>query len=144
MAVGSLKTSWAKEGCQQYLDRIDLNLIEVPASKQKDPQRQSAEESEALLARIEKLDGQVWALDETGTGYTSHAFAQELEKQVDQGIPVIFVLGGAYGLSDEVRKRADRLIKLSDMTFPHELCRIVFLEQFYRAHQIRKGSGYHH
>ncbi|MCA9371239.1 MAG: 23S rRNA (pseudouridine(1915)-N(3))-methyltransferase RlmH [Candidatus Peregrinibacteria bacterium] len=144
LAVGLLKTPWIREGCRLYLDRTDIDVIEIPASKQKDSTKQFEEESQALLKRLERTDGQVWVLDETGKGYSSEAFASELEKLEDQGIGVTFVLGGAYGLSDEVRNRADRIVKLSDMTFPHELCRLVFLEQFYRVQQIIKGSGYHH
>lgn len=144
LAVGSLKTGWAQEGCKQYMGRLDIDLIEVPASKQKDPLKQQSEECEALLSRLEKIEGEVWVLDETGKEYTSEAFAEALTGLKDQGIPVTFVLGGAYGLNDAVRARADRLFALSTMTFPHELCRIVILEQIYRADQILKGSGYHH
>ncbi len=71
LVVGSIKTAWAKEGCQQYLDRLDINAIEVPASKQKDPVKQSNEESESILKRLEKLKGSVWVLDERGEAMTS-------------------------------------------------------------------------
>lgn len=144
ITVGTLKTSWTKDGCNQYIGRLNVDLIEVPASKQKDPVKQSEEESTSILKRLEKLKGQVWVLDERGDSLTSKAFSQSLEKMEDRGESVIFVLGGAYGLGDLVRKKADRLIKLSDMVLPHELCRIVFLEQLYRAGQIKKGTGYHH
>jgi len=144
LAVGSLKTSWVKEGCHQYLGRLSIDLIEVPASKQKDPAKQSAEESASILKRLEKLDGKVWVLDEKGDSFTSDGFSKALEKMRDRGESVIFVLGGAYGLNEIVYKKADRLIRLSDMVFPHELCRIVLLEQIYRAGQITKGTGYHH
>jgi 23S rRNA (pseudouridine1915-N3)-methyltransferase len=144
LAVGSMKTSWAKEGCQQYLGRVSVDLIEVPASKQKDPVKQSEEESASLLKRLEKLKGSVWVLDERGEALSSEVFSKALEQMGDRGESVIFVLGGAFGLSDAVRARADRLIRLSDMVLPHELCRVVFLEQLYRSGQIIKGTGYHH
>lgn len=144
LTVGSVKTNWVREGCKQYSDRLDVDLIEVPAGKQKDPQKQEAEECEAILSRLEGVSGEVWALDETGKQFTSQAFSDELAGLRDRGIPVTLVLGGAYGLNDAVRARADRIIALSPMTFPHELCRIVILEQLYRANQIIKGSGYHH
>ena len=131
VAIGTLKTPWAKEACNQYLGRLSIDLIELPASKQKDPSKQSQEESESILKRLSKMQGQVWVLDETGN-------------VVDRGDQVIFVIGGAYGLTDAVRSRADRIIRLSDMTMAHELCRAVFLEQLYRAEQILKGTGYHH
>lgn len=144
LVVGSLKTSWAKTGCQQYIDRLRIDLVEVPASKQKDSAKQAEEESLALLGRLEKLRGAVWVLDERGEQMTSEVFANALSSLGDRGEPVVFVLGGAYGLSNAVRDRADRVFALSAMTLPHELCRIVALEQIYRAVQIEQGSGYHH
>jgi 23S rRNA (pseudouridine1915-N3)-methyltransferase len=144
LAVGSVKTAWAKEGCEQYLGRIDIDVIEVPASKQKDEKKQKQEDSDALLKRLEKMKGEVWVLDETGTQMTSLTFAKTLEQCRDCSVPLIFVLGGAFGLTDDVRQRADKMLRLSDMVLPHELCRVVFLEQLYRAHQIQKGTGYHH
>ena len=119
-------------------------MIEVPASKQKDPAKQSAEESASILARLKKLDGAVWVLDERGKDMTSVQFSGEIGKFEDRGESVIFILGGAYGLTDAVRGHADRVMRLSATTLPHELCRVVFLEQLYRALQIRKGTGYHH
>ncbi|PIR54199.1 hypothetical protein COU75_02085 [Candidatus Peregrinibacteria bacterium CG10_big_fil_rev_8_21_14_0_10_42_8] len=144
LAVGSVKTAWAKEGCDQYLDRIDIDVIEVPASKQKDELKQKEEDSDALLKRLEKMKGEVWVLDDTGISMTSLTFAKTLEKCRDCSVPLIFVLGGAFGLTDAVRQRGDTLLRLSEMVLPHELCRVVFLEQLYRAHQIQKGTGYHH
>ena len=144
LVVGSIKTAWAKEGCQQYLDRLDITAIEVPASKQKDPVKQSNEESESILKRLEKLKGSVWVLDERGEAMTSEFFSQALEQMEDRGESVVFVLGGAYGLGDLVRQKADKILRLSDMVLPHELCRVVLLEQIYRAGQIQKGTGYHH
>ncbi|MBT4119784.1 MAG: 23S rRNA (pseudouridine(1915)-N(3))-methyltransferase RlmH [Candidatus Peribacter sp.] len=144
IAVGSLKTPWAKAGCQQYLDRLSIDLIEVSASKQKDPTKQQEEESASLIKRLEKIEGKIWVLDERGEALTSDTLSKDLEKVGDIGDSVVFVLGGAYGLSDLVRKKADRIIRLSDMVLPHELCRVVLLEQIYRSEQITKGTGYHH
>ncbi len=120
------------------------DLIELPASKQKDPTKQLQEESQTILNRLAKMKGLVFVLDERGEALSSEACSQVMSEAADRGDPLIFIIGGAYGLSDEVRRKADRTIKLSDMTLPHELCRIVFLEQLYRARQIVKGTGYHH
>lgn len=144
LSVGSLKISWVKEGCQQYLDRLSINLIEIPASKQRDSVKQSEEESASIIKRLDKMNGKIWVLDEKGENLTSPSFSEALEQLSDRGESIIFVLGGAYGLNEIVYKKADRLIRLSDMVFPHELCRIVLLEQIYRAGQITKGTGYHH
>jgi 23S rRNA (pseudouridine1915-N3)-methyltransferase len=146
ICIGSLKTKWVKEGAEQYLLRIGprLKIQELSASKQQDPKRQQAEENTKILEAMENARGVTWVLDETGKTYTSQAFAAELGKLQDRGEPLTLVLGGAYGLTSEVRAKAQRVVRLSDMTFPHELCRLVLLEQLYRAQEIRKGTGYHH
>lgn len=80
-----------------------------------------------------------------GSSYSSEEFAAGLEKWLEDPIRrPCFILGGAFGLSDEVRERCDRLISLGPMTLPHELARVVLLEQLYRAMTILKGTGYHH
>ncbi|MDD5750969.1 MAG: 23S rRNA (pseudouridine(1915)-N(3))-methyltransferase RlmH [Candidatus Peribacteraceae bacterium] len=148
LCIGSLKTRFIVEGCVHYVERLrhafDIEVVELPASKERDPAKQAAEESERLLAALSKKEGEIWVLDERGKAMTSVVFAQALGRARDAGRSLIFVLGGAYGLTEEVRKRAQQVLRLSDMTFPHELCRLVFLEQLYRATEIAKGSGYHH
>ncbi len=145
LCIGKIKTSWIEEGVDYYASRArGLEIRELPASKERDPQRQKADEGERLLAAVHKLRGELWMLDETGKSFTSEQFAGLLGKAIDHGTSLTFVLGGAFGLSDEIKNAAHGSLRLSDMTFPHELCRLVFLEQLYRAQEIRKGSGYHH
>ena len=87
----------------------------------------------------------VVVLDERGTPLTSVGFAGRLGAWRDQGVrKVVFVVGGAYGMTDEVRERADLVLALSAMTFPHQLVRVLFAEQLYRATAILQGSPYHH
>ncbi len=147
LTVGRLREPWAREACDQYNERlkasIQLQIIELAASKGKTASQQQAEESDRLLAQLSKIDGDRYILDERGKAVTSMQFASTISQARDRGTPLVFVLGGAYGLTDAVRK-ACTLLKLSDMTLPHELCRVVFLEQLYRAQEIGKGSGYHH
>lgn len=147
LTIGSIKESWAKDACEKYLGRlrdVKIDLRELPASKEKDPAKQSAEESQRLLSTAKKLDGLIVVLDERGSDITSKGLAKRLGELRDQGRTVIILLGGAYGLTDEVRSAADHIVKLSDMTLPHELCRVFLLEQLYRAQEINKGTGYHH
>lgn len=148
LAIGSLKTDYLRQACQDYIERIkrhcQFEIIEIPASKHKDTTKQQAEESQAVLDRLGKLDGAVWVLDETGKQFTSEQFATEVVKLADLGTSITFVLGGAYGHTEAVRQKADKVFALSSMTFPHELCRLIFLEQLYRAQEIKRGSGYHH
>jgi 23S rRNA (pseudouridine1915-N3)-methyltransferase len=148
LCMGSLKSPWAADACTQYTDRLrgDMNLeiVELPASKERDPERQLQEESSRLLDALEKRTGSIWVLDERGKSMTSQEFSGELSSLRDAGQPILFVIGGAFGLSDAVRNKADYMLQLSSMTLPHELCRAFFLEQLYRAMQIQKESGYHH
>jgi len=148
LTVGSPKSAWVKEGVEEYVCRllngIDLRILPFQPSKSKDPAKQREEESQRLFQALEKQEGDIWVLDEAGKECSSQEFASALTKAKDLGRSIIFILGGAYGLSDAVRSRADRLIALSRMTFPHEFCQLVFLEQLYRVMQIQKGSGYHH
>lgn len=148
LCIGRLKTPWAFEASSQYIQRLrtttQLTIEELSASKEKDPDKQRDDESEKIMDRLEKLDGEVWVLDETGKAKTSEEFSQLIGQSKDRGEHLIFVVGGAYGLSSEVKNSARHTLKLSDMTLPHELCRVLFLEQLYRAGEMLKGSGYHH
>ncbi len=147
LCVGTLKEPWAKAACELYLGRmrdVKLEVFELGASKERDPVRQAADESARLLIAAERLKGQRWVLDETGIPATSKAFAGLISKARDRGDNIVLLLGGAYGLSPEAKKAADLMIRLSDMTLPHELCRVFLLEQLYRSQEINRGSGYHH
>ena len=148
ITIGSLKTSYLVEGCADYLKRLErvckFSVLELPASKQREAVKQQQEECERILVALNSVQGAIWVLDERGTVQTSVECSTALESLKDKGESLTIVLGGAYGLSDSIRARADRLIALSAMTFPHELCRLVLLEQLYRAFEIQRGSGYHH
>ena len=102
------------------------------------------EEHERIIKAITKTSGTVVLLDERGTQRTSAQFAAWIGKHRDRGEALTFVLGGAYGFSDAIRSSVKEKMALSSMTFPHELCQLMFLEQLYRAMSILAGSGYHH
>lgn len=149
LCIGTLRESWAKEAAKLYKDRlqyaIDLSVVELMPSHQPNEAGQKVEESERLIVSAQKMkSGEIWVLDERGKDMTSVEFAGELQKLQDRGEPVTFILGGSYGLTDNVRAAAKKVIRLSSMVLPHELCRVVFLEQLYRATEINKGSAYHH
>ena len=148
LCVGRLREPWAREAAEMYVQRLrpqlSFTVLELPESRGKTPSQQQAEESERILKILERSEGDVWVLDETGKSRTSVQFASAIGTARDAGTPLIFILGGAYGFTDAVRRKAGYLLKLSDMTLPHELCRVLFLEQLYRGVEILKGSGYHH
>ena len=100
-------------------------------------------EGDFILAKIQPTDFLI-LLDERGVGMTSKKFAQFLETKRDNGTQkIIFQVGGAFGFSEAVYKRADLQLTLSEMTFSHQLIRLIFMEQLYRAFTIIKGEKYH-
>lgn len=102
------------------------------------------EENDRVLKALEKTEGIIIVLSHRGKEYSSEAFASMLARQKDIGQPVTFVISGAYGSDERVLAKAHVVLSLSRMTLPHELCKLVFLEQLYRAHAILAGTGYHH
>ena len=150
LTIGRPRTSWIIEGCAEYARRIGhsvkFTIVELPTSKAREPSKQMAEESSRMLRSLEKYhDSDVWLLDALGERRTSMQFAELFKKAHDSGRSLLFLLGGAYGVDDSLRSAVGkRILRLSDMTLPHELCRLLFLEQVYRAGEILGGRGYHH
>lgn len=149
LTIGSLKSSWIKEGCEDYLARLGksmrMEIEELPAGKSSDPAKQAEEESARIERALEKHQGSsVVLLDEKGKPISSESFAAFVGKHQDLGKHMTFVIGGAYGLTQTVKKSIRHHIRLSDFTFTHEMSRLVLLEQLYRASEILRGSGYHH
>jgi|SRR3989338_2894518 len=136
IVVGKLKEAHYKEACQEYLKRLQkyasVEVIEI-----KDEGKEK--EAEKILAKCNNAF--VVVLTEEGKQFTSLQFASFIQKRESD---IVFILGGPYGLSDQVKKKANLLLSLSAMTLPHELCRVVFLEQLYRAYTILKNEKYHH
>ncbi|MBR2588981.1 23S rRNA (pseudouridine(1915)-N(3))-methyltransferase RlmH [Candidatus Saccharibacteria bacterium] len=91
-----------------------------------------------------KADEYVILLDERGEILSSPELSQKLERQFNHGKKVVFIIGGPYGVDEETRKRADFVLSISRMVFPHELMRIILSEQIYRAQEISRGGKYHH
>jgi len=148
LLVGRSERGLVTDGVKHYLDRLARNLpveqVVLPEAGRGDPAYQQRTESERILTAL-KPGEKVVVLDERGAQLTSPQFAERLGKWRDQGVrQVAFVIGGAYGMTDAVRERADLVLALSAMTFPHQLVRVLFAEQLYRAMAILHGSPYHH
>ena len=101
------------------------------------------DESERLLSRLTAYDF-IILLDERGKQLDSPAFASLLQQNLDRSQKVAIVIGGAYGVTDELRQKAHVVWSLSDLVFPHQLVRLILTEQLYRAQQIALGGSYHH
>ena len=140
-----------QEGEKMYGDRIrrftKFEQVIIPNLKKGNKLSEGdikKKEGVLILQKISPKDYLV-LLDDKGKTYTSLAFAEYIkEKQNYLSKNLVFLIGGAYGFSDEVYQRADAKISLSKMTFSHQIIRVVFLEQLYRAFSILKGGPYHH
>ena len=150
LSIGKTQEKYLKEGidvyCKKLIHYFPFEYEELPALKQGNinVDEQKKREGEVILKKITSFDTVV-LLDETGQQYSSVDFSQFIQQRMSQGNKqVVFVIGGAYGFSQEIYKRKDYLISLSAMTFSHQIVRLIFLEQLYRAGSILKNEPYHH
>lgn len=129
----------------QFYNKFELEVIpDLKKVKNLDENQQKKLEGEKILAGITASDF-VILLDENGKQFSSECFADYLQKQFNSGRKqLIFIIGGPYGFSEEVYHRADSKISLSKMTFSHQMVRLFFTEQLYRAFTILKNEPYHH
>lgn len=146
--VGKSERGPARELMEEYLKRLErmaqVELVVVPEAGHGDASVQIKVENERLIAALRPGD-RVIALDECGQEFTSPEFAGRLASWRDKGVKQSAILiGGAYGLSDAVRARADLVLALSRMTFTHQFVRAVLAEQLYRAYAIMNRLPYHH
>lgn len=125
--------------------KFDLEVIpDIKNVKNLSEKQQKEKEGELILSKLNNTDHLV-LLDENGKTFTSVAFADELQKKMNSGIKtLVFVIGGPYGFSDEVYKKANGKISLSAMTFSHQMVRLFIIEQIYRGYTILKNEPYHH
>lgn len=141
ISPGKAHDSTVLEGIQEYEKRLSAHFDVSwahPAAGSKES------EGEAILKLIKESD-QVVLLDERGKDITTEGAAKLLERAMLSGVKrLVFVIGGAFGVSEGVATRANNTIKLSSLVFPHMLVRLILVEQLYRAHSILTGSKYHH
>jgi len=151
LCVGKLSEPWLKAGASEYQERIGrylpLTISELREEKGggKKPDARFIQEQEGarILDRIPP-GGFVIVLDEGGSPFTSEKVAGLLEHHMVQGTPeLVMVIGGAYGLSAGVKKRADLLLSLSALTLTHQMARLFLLEQIYRGFTIVRNEPYH-
>ena len=140
LAPGRLSSSWARLGCEEFASRIEklsgFEMIEVKDGRAPD-------ECSRMLSKLKEVDLLV-ACDERGKEMTSEELARFIQVRATGTGRLVFAVGGAYGLTEDFRERADLLLAFSRMTLPHELARLVLTEQLYRALTIMRGLPYHH
>lgn len=151
ITVGKTATSYIKEGIELYSKRISryinfehIAIPDLKSTKSLTPELQKTREGEMILDAVGRG---AWTilLDERGKEMTSRGFAEYIDrKMATLGKDIVFVVGGPYGFSEEVYAYADDKFSMSKLTFPHELVRLFFVEQLYRAFTILNGEPYHH
>jgi 23S rRNA (pseudouridine1915-N3)-methyltransferase len=148
--TGKTKESWVEEAMDHYLQRVSryatISTGIIAESKYREPEEIRRDESARILARIRKGPKAFnILLDENGKQRSSLQFAELIETQQSRGSGIMrFIIGGAYGVDHTVREGTDFVLSLSAMTFPHQLVRIIFLEQLYSAFTILRREVYHH
>ncbi len=153
IAVGKLKEKYLKQGIDEYLKRLStyakVQIIEV--ADEKAPENMSdaetievkQKEGERILANI-KQDTHVITLEINGKMLSSEQLAAKMDELATYGkSKLAFVIGGSLGISDEVQKRSNLALSFSKMTFPHQVMRLILLEQIYRGFRINRGEPYH-
>ncbi|MDB5112855.1 MAG: rRNA ((1915)-N(3))-methyltransferase RlmH [Mucilaginibacter sp.] len=151
LTVGKTEDAYLKEGIDKYVKRLKhytrlelVELNELKNTKALTQEQQKAKEAELIMKKITPLD-HVVLLDENGMELTSKQFAGYLEKRSNTSTTsIVFVVGGPYGFDRSVYERANDKLSFSRMTFSHQMIRLFFAEQLYRAFTIIKGEPYHH
>lgn len=151
ITVGKTATGYIKTGIEEYCKRLKRyvsftikNLPDIKNTRKLTESQQKIEEGKLILAEISAFDLMV-LLDERGEMHTSRGFSEFIQKGMLGGKKrMVFIIGGPYGFSQEVYSRADAKLSFSKMTFSHEMIRLFFTEQLYRAMTILKGEPYHH
>lgn len=153
ITIGKLKEKYLKQGINEYLKRLSayakIEIVELPDEKapeqlsEAEMEQVKNKEGERILAKISD-DTHVIALAIEGKQRSSQELAKEMDKLATYGkSKVAFVIGGSLGLSGDVMKRANETLSFSKMTFPHQLMKLILLEQVYRGFRINRGEPYH-
>jgi 23S rRNA (pseudouridine1915-N3)-methyltransferase len=151
ICIGKTGKSFLEEGESEYLKRLKhyiqverVEIHDIKNAKKLTFEQIKEQEGKEILSKVQTGD-QLILLDENGDAYSSVQFSNFLQQKFNFGGKAIaFVVGGAYGFSDEVYTAATGKISLSNMTFSHQMVRMIFFEQLYRAMTILRGEPYHH
>lgn len=153
IALGKLKEKYMRDFCDEYVKRLSayckLNIIELsPKALPDNPSQSEIEqalksEAQMIKAKISP-NSYVFSMCIEGKQMPSEAFSQKLSKlAIDGKSSIVFILGSSFGLDGEIKKISDERFSMSEMTFPHQMARVMLLEQLYRAFQIANGGKYH-
>ncbi|RKE00084.1 23S rRNA (pseudouridine(1915)-N(3))-methyltransferase RlmH [Marinifilum flexuosum] len=151
LVIGKTDKDFVKKGIDEYQKRLvhylpfDFKIIpDLKNTKNLSENQQKQKEGELILEKLKPTDTLI-LLDENGKEFSSVGFSKFMEQKMISGTRnLVFVIGGPYGFSEEVYKKAQGKVSLSKMTFSHQMIRMIFIEQLYRAMTIIKGEPYHH
>jgi 23S rRNA (pseudouridine1915-N3)-methyltransferase len=146
--VGKTQDAWLKEGIDIYLKRlphyVPVEVKVINPSSQKDRSKAMEEEYKSIDAKLQPADLLV-VLDEIGKEITSRQLSSQFEKWMNHGVSrIIFIIGGAFGTDERLRKKASLVLSVSKFTLTHQMVRLLLVEQLYRAMTIIRNEGYHH
>ena len=148
LAVGHKLPDWVAKGCAEYIKRmpreLPLSVVEIKPEPRGSKTREQllAAEKTRLQAALSGFN-RIVVLDERGADLTTVKLAQRLEDWMREGGDTAFIIGGADGIDEELKQRADSMIRLSSLTLPHAMARLVLCEQLYRAISVVKNHPYH-
>lgn len=144
VCVSRVKEKYFISAINEYLKRLSkyvrMEIVEV--KDEANVEKALKIEGEKILSKI-KEDEYVISLDIAGEKLSSLEFAKKIDKVFNNNSKLTFIIGGSYGLSQDVKKRSNYLLSFSKMTFPHQLFRVILLEQIYRAYKINNNESYH-
>jgi len=152
ITLGKLKEKYLVAACEEYKKRLkgycNLEIIEIEPVRLPDKPSQGEiekallKEAEIINSKIPQGSG-VFAMCIEGKQLSSEQLAEKIQSSSNMGQSLTFIIGSSHGLSEEIKKRADVRLSVSAMTFPHQLFRVMLLEQIYRGFKINEGSAYH-
>jgi 23S rRNA (pseudouridine1915-N3)-methyltransferase len=150
-SVGKENESFIDEGLQYYFQKtrpycpVELIVLQIPKKNATtDPERGKLAEEELILKRLQPQHYLI-LLDERGKKLNSIQWSQQFQQCMNQGVKtLVLLIGGAYGVTDNIRKKSNQCWSLSDLVFPHQLVRLILAEQVYRSFSILNNSPYHH
>ena len=146
ITVGTIKEKYLKDAIEEYLKRLkkytNIELIEVKDEGLVEEQKAINLEGEKINKYLSPKD-YIITLEIEGKAFSSEEFASKLNQIQIESSNIVFIIGGSYGLSDEIKSKAKLHLSFSKMTFPHQLFRVFLLEQIYRAYKIMNNESYH-
>lgn len=146
ITVGSIKENYLKEAIEEYKKRIskytNLEIIELKDEGLVEEEKAKKLEAEKIERQLNDKD-YIITLEIEGKEYTSEEFAEKLRTIQIENSNIVFIIGGSYGLADSIKNKAKMHLSFSKMTFPHQLFRVILLEQIYRSYKINNNENYH-